>query len=164
MQPVPLEHLQRTISILGDGDRRDTEVDIAVGRFAADRMTVRRLVDWIPEAFGFVLLPYVADVVLPTTFSVKAADGRWKHFVFEREPLFADAVQLGAAMYREDPRGMFSHIARRSSVISAVNESLDTGASLTGAKVSGPALLGVPAEFYEEPKAKAGSFWRKLVG
>ena len=167
MLNVPDEFLQRTISLLGEGERRDVEIDIGVARFAPDKLTVRRLVDWIPEAFGYVLLPHVADLVLPSTFSAKAADGTWKEFSFDREPIFGLAVQIGTAMYQENSRGVFSGVAKRSAMVAVVNKALNGGQSLKGAVINGPALIGIPAEFYD-PGVKAGkpatSFWKKLVG
>jgi hypothetical protein len=158
------EDIQRTISQLGGGDRRDTEIEIAVRRFASDPLTLRRLIDWVPEAFGYVLLPHVADLVLPTTFQARAKDGAWKAFPFDREPIFGRAVALAAAMYKDNPRGVFSAVARRSSMVATVNKALDSGASLDGATLAGPAMTGVPAEFYDAKPKPAGGFWRKLVG
>ena len=52
---------------------------------------------------------------------------------------------------------------RRETEIGAVNKALHAGQSIAGGTISGPAMIGVPAEFYE-PEKKATSFWRKLVG
>ena len=165
MLNVSIEDIQRTVSQLGEGERRDVEIEIAVGRFAGDKMTVRRLVDWIPEAFGFVLLPHVADLILPTTFTAKSKDGSWHEFAFDREPIFGQAVTIAADLYRDGPRMVFSATAKRSKMLGLVNDALNEGRSLTGAKIAGPAMANIPAEFYD-PKAKpaATSFWRKLVG
>jgi len=164
MLNVPLEALQRTISLLGEGERREMEIEIAVARFAGDKLTARRLIDWIPEAFGFVLLPHVADMTLPTTFTAQTSDGTWKEFAFDREPVFGATVRLATDMYRDGPRSVFSAITRRSTMVAAVNKTLNEGRSLAATKVSGPAMTGIPADFYD-PKAKpAPSFWRKLVG
>ncbi len=164
MLNVSDEDIQRTISQLGEGDRRDTEIEIAVRRFAPDPLTLRRLVGWIPEAFGYVLLPHVGDVTLPTTFQARAKDGTWKEFPFDREPIFARTVAIATAMYEQNSRGVFSAVARRSSMVGAVNKALNDGASLDGARLSGPAMMGVPAEFYEAKPKSGGGFWRKLVG
>jgi hypothetical protein len=165
MLNVSREDIQRTISQLGEGERRDTEIEIAVRRFAPDPVTLRRLIDWIPEAFGYVLLPHVADLVLPTTFTARAKDGSWKTFSFDREPIFAEAVKIATDMYRDNPRGVFSHVAKRSLMVDAVNKALDGGRSLTGATIAGPAMAGIPAEFYDaQAKPAPTSFWRKLVG
>jgi hypothetical protein len=165
MRNVSVEDIQRTISQLGEGDRRATEIEIAVRRFANDPLTVRRLVDWVPEAFGYVLLPHVADLVLPGTFTAKAKDGTWKEFAFDREPVFGLAVTLAADMYRDGPRTVFSAVAKRSTMVSAANQALSDGVKLSGVKFAGPAMAGIPAEFYD-PKARpaATSFWKKLVG
>ena len=165
MLNVPDEFLQRTISLLGEGERRDVEIDIGVARFAPDKLTVRRLVDWIPEAFGYVLMPHVADMTLPTTFSAKAKDGTWKEFSLDREPIFGEAVKIASAMYRDGPRTVFSNVAKRSYLVDAVNKALNAGDSLAGAKMGGPKMLGIPAEFYDlKAKPAATSFWKKLVG
>lgn len=164
MLTVPEEHLQRTILQLGEGDRRDTEIEIAVDRYAADKLATKRLIAWIPEAFGVVLLPHVADMTLPTTFTAKASDGTWKEFAFDREPIFADAVRVATDMYRDGPRSVFSNVARRSTMVATVNAALNAGQSVAGAKIAGPAIAGIPAEFYERKAKAATSFWRKLVG
>jgi hypothetical protein len=163
MLEVTDELLQRTISLLGEGDRRDAEIVVGVARIAPDQLTARRLIDWIPEAFAMVLLPHVGDLTLPTSFSAKAADGTWKTFPFEREPIFGRAVKIAEQMHREDPRGTFSAVARRGTLLKAVNDVLNAGRSVTGTTIAGPAFADLPAEFYD-PKPKSASFWRKLVG
>jgi len=167
MHNIPAELIQRTISLLGEGERRDTEIEIGVARFAPDRLAQRRLIDWIPEAFGYALLPHVGDLSLPTTFSAKAKDGTWREFPFDREPVFAQAVQIANEMYRDNPRGVFSAVAKRSAMLAPVNDLLNEGRSVTGVKVAGPTMAGIPAEFYD-PGVKAAkpatSFWKKLVG
>ena len=165
MHDISAELIQRTISLLGEGERRDIEIEIGVARFAPDKLTVRRLVDWIPEAFGYVLMPHVADMTLPTTFSAKAKDGTWKEFSLDREPIFGEAVKIASAMYRDGPRTVFSNVAKRSYLVDAVNKALNAGDSLAGAKMGGPKMLGIPAEFYDlKAKPAATSFWKKLVG
>ena len=165
MQNVPIADFQRTIALLGEGERRDTEIEIGVARFAADKLTARRLIDWIPEAFGMVLLPHVGDVVLPTTFSALAKDGTWKQFAFDREPIFGLTLPIAAEMYHDGRRAVFAQIAKRSSSIVAANKALNAGQSLDGAVLGGPAMIGIPAEFYDvKAKPAATSFWRKLVG
>ena len=165
MHKVPPEFIQRTISLLGEGERRAVEIDIGVARFAPDKLTVRRLVDWIPEAFGYVLLPHVADLVLPRTFTAQAKDGTWQEFGFDREPIFAEATKIATDMYRDGPRAVFSNVAKRSTMLDAVNSTLNAGKSVRGIVVTGPALSGIPAEFYDvKAKPAATSLWRKLVG
>jgi hypothetical protein len=164
MTKVSVEDIQRAIAQLGEGERRDVEIEIAVARFAGDKMTVRRLVDWIPEVFGVVLLPHVAEVVLPVTFTARAQDGTWKEFPFEREPIVALTLPIAVALYNDGGRAVFSSVVKRSSMVVAVNKALNAGSSLDGVVLAGPAMSGIPAEFYDiKPKAPA-SFWRKLVG
>jgi hypothetical protein len=50
-------------------------------------------------------------------------------------------------------------------MVAGVNKALDAGQSLSGAKISGPQMAGIPAEFYDPKAAKpAGGFLRKLLG
>ncbi len=165
MFTVSEELLQRVVSLLGEGDRRDAEIVVSVARLVPDKLTARRLIDWIPEAFGYVLLPHVADMALPASFTAKASDGSWKTFSFDREPIFGQTVPIATQMYRENPRGVFSAVARRSTMVAVVNQLLDSGKSLSGATLAGPAIAAIPAEFYDgKPRPAATSFWRKLVG
>ena len=159
------ELLQRAISLLGEGERRDAEILVSVARLVPDKLTAHRLIDWIPEAFGMVLLPHVGEVVLPTTFSARAKDGTWKQFSFDREPIFGLTLPIATEMYHDGRRAIFSKIAQRSSLVVIANKALNAGKSLDGAQVGGPAMLGIPAEFYEmQLKPTGKSFWKKLVG
>lgn len=167
MHTISAELIQRTIALLGEGERRDTEIEIGVARFAPDKLAARRLIDWIPEAFGYALLPHVGEMTLPTTFTAKAKDGTWREFAFDREPVFGQAVQVANQMYRDNPRGVFSAVAKRSTMLAPVNDLLNTGRSVKGVKVDGPVIAAIPAEFYD-PGVKAakpaGGFLRKLLG
>ncbi len=89
-----------------------------------------------------MLLPHVGDWVLPTIFSAQAAGGSWVEFPLERGPIVADAIALATEMDRVDPRGTFSQVAKRSSLVVAVDKALNAGESMDGAKLSGPALVG----------------------
>ena len=158
------ELLQRAISLLGEGERRDAEILVSVARLVPDKLTAHRLIDWIPEAFGYVLLPHVGDLRLPAAFTARAKDGGWREFSFDREPIFAQTVAIATAMYADNPRGVFSLVAKRSTMVQAVNAVLNEGRSAKGIAVAGPAIAGVPAEFYDARPKAAGGFWRKLVG
>ena len=167
MHNISAELIQRTIALLGEGERRDTEIEIGVARFAPDKLAQRRLIAWTPEAFGYVLLPHVGEMTLPTTFTAKTKDGAWREFGFDREPIFALAVQIANQMYRDNPRGVFSAVAKRSAMLAPVNDLLNAGRSVKGVTVAGPIMAAIPAEFYD-PGVKAAkpatSFWKKLVG
>lgn len=157
MLPVPVETIRQVIAILGAEGITDGEVEVRVAALVQDSMVARRLIDWIPEAFGIILVSHIGKFNLPTSFSAKASDGKWVSFEFKTEPIFGEALQLGAEIYHSGPRNLFSSIALRSSMVASVNNALNAGASLEGSTLSGPALVGIPAETY------ANQFsWRRL--
>jgi hypothetical protein len=159
MLSVSPELLERTAEILGTDGISDEEIESKIFALAQDFMLARRLIDWLPEAFGIVFIPHMAKVNVPTTFSAKSKDGRWIEFKFGVEPIFEGAVRLGMEMYHCGHRGTFRNIVSRSSTLDAVNRALNQGDSIEGATLSGPVLIGVPAEVYM-PQAKP--LWRRL--
>ena len=161
MSPVSPDLIESTAVIIGTDGINDGEIEAEVSILAQDAMLARRLIDWIPEAFGLVFIPHLANVNLPTTFSAKSNNGKWFEFKFDAEPIFLGAVRLGVEMYHSGPRNTFSNIALRSSTVAAVNLALNQGSSLKGATLSGPRLIGVPAEVYLPPRQ---SLWRRFFG
>jgi hypothetical protein len=159
MTPVPPDILEEAIAILGSEQITNEGIESKVAALVSDSMTARRLIDWIPEAFGIVLVSHMAKVVLPTKFSAKSSNGRWEDFKFEREPIFTSSIIAAQHIYHNGPRYLFQNIAVRSSTFKCANQLLNAGESLEGAAVGGPALIGIPAEVYHE---KSTSFWRKL--
>lgn len=157
---VSTETLQRAIAILGVEGIRDGDVESRVAALAEDKMVAQRLIDWIPEAFGIVLASHVGKIQLPTTFSARSRSGQWRNFEFSAEPIFGEALKMATDMYHSGDRSVFGNIAQRSSTIDAVNRALDAGESIDGAKLSGPALNGIPAEVYE---AKPRPWWRRVL-
>lgn len=116
---------------------------------AGDSLLVKRAADWLPEAFGWVLLSHMPDVRVPTTFRVRDSDGRWHEHEFSKEPMFRDAVLLASKMAHSGSGGLFEKLALRSSMLSAVNSALNEGADIEGAAISGPAFVNLPAEIYD---------------
>lgn len=159
MLTVPTEAIQKTIAILGVEGIQDEEIESRVAALAMDKMVARRLIDWIPEAFGIVLASHVGKVHLPTTFSARSRSGQWRTFEFKLKPIFGEAISIATDMYHSGDRSIFANIAIRSSTVGAVNRALNAGASIDGAKLSGPALNGIPAEVYEA----GSSWWRRAL-
>lgn len=155
------ELVRQAVAILGTEGITDDEIESKVLDRAIDQMLARRLFDWLPEAFGFVLVPHISKVQLPTTFSARKKSGEWVQFPLEREPIVALSVTLASQMYHSEERPAFSRVALRSSAVDAVNRALSEGSDLEGATLSGPALNGVPAEIYSP---RSVSFWRRLTG
>jgi hypothetical protein len=102
----------------------------------------------------------MGNLVLPQTFSAMSAQGQWESFPFTCEPIFVAALEIAQSTYHRGPREVFRNIAFRSSTVNAVNNLLNAGGSIEGAALSGPALIGIPAEAYP---AQPQPWWRKLL-
>lgn len=159
MLQVESELVERTIAIIGADGISDEEVEARVLALAKEPMLARRLIDWVPEAFGIVFVPHLAEVKLPTTFSVKSNRGEWVEFKFQVEPIFPIAVRIGMDMFHSGSRNTFKNVVLRSAMIDAVNKALNQGDSIDGATLSGPALIGIPAEIYQP---QPPSLWQRL--
>ena len=159
MSTVLSELVAKAVAILGTDGITDAEIESSVLALAQNSMLARRLIDWPPEAFGLVLIPHIAKVNLPTTFSARSKSGNWVELSFQLEPIFQAATRLGMDMYHSEQRSTFGNVALRSSTLDAVNMALNQGRPLEGATLSGPALIGIPAELYA-PHARP--LWRRL--
>lgn len=159
MHDITSDLVARAIAIIGADDISDSGIESGVLALAQDKMLARRLIDWIPEAFGMILIGHMAHVHLPTTFSARTKRGKWISFEFGLEPIFPIALGMAAGMYHSGPCNTFTAIVVRSCVLAVVNKALSQGADLEGAKLSGPALIGVRAEVYIPPQE---SLWRRI--
>lgn len=146
---VPTEsQLQQAIALIAQEGLGDDDIEQRMTALATEPMLARRLIDWLPEAFGLVLVSHMDGVELPTRFSASDRNGRWHEFEFAAEPIFAPAMNLAMQMYQAGPRQSFARIAQRSSIVDAVSRALEQCGSLEGTRLSGPALVGIPAEIY----------------
>jgi hypothetical protein len=159
MLQVTSDLIEHSIAIIGADGISDEEIETQVLALSQDSMLARRLIDWLPEAFGLVFAPHLAKVILPRTFSAKSSHGNWIEFDFQVEPIFPIAIHFGMEMYHAGPRNIFNNIVLRSSIIAVINKALNNGISLDGGTLSGPALIGIPAETY---LPKPTSLWRRL--
>lgn len=152
MLSLPSEdHLQKAIAVIGRDDISDDEIEVEIAAFVHEQMLARRLIDWLPEVFGIVLISHLGEIDLPTTFSAKDKRGHWIELEFELEPIIQIAAKVATEMYHTGPRNTFSNIALRSAMVGAVNRVLNESGSLDGGHLSGPALIGIPAEIYRPP-------------
>ncbi|MFO1041111.1 MAG: hypothetical protein U0941_04950 [Planctomycetaceae bacterium] len=159
MEVISNETLMASIQILGVEDIDDCEIDERISKLVNEPITIRRLVDWPPEAFGLVLISYAWKVNLPKTFSAFDARRRPIEFPFECEPVFTASVAIAQEMYHNGPRELFKAVAIRSSMLRTIDNALNSGASVDGGTLSGPALIGIPAETYQLPRRP---FWKRL--
>lgn len=148
--------VEAAIQILGNPHLSDDEIEAQVGALASEPMLARRLIDVVPEAFGIILISHIKNgdkMALPSTFSVQDANGHWKSFSFQKEPIFVAGVLAAQAMYHHGPRLTFQTVTDRSALLATVNEALNqSGLSdcscLVGSRLEGPSFLGIPAEIY----------------
>jgi len=142
METITEDKLGEIAALVADRALSEVEREQRALAIAGSPELARRALDWLPEAFGLVAIAHMDGVELPSTFSAKRLDGSWQEFPLSAEPLFAQAVKL--AMRSPD----FKRVAEQSGCIEAVNKALNAGDDLKGARISGPAILGVPAEAY----------------
>jgi hypothetical protein len=111
------ELLQNAIAVLGrDGISHD-EIEDEIAALAQEKMLARRLIDWLPEVFGIVVISHMGDIRLPTTFGAQDRDGNWFQFEFRCEPIIQIAGRVATEMYHAGPRKSFTNIALRSALL-----------------------------------------------
>ena len=145
--------IYQAVQILG-AQQASAHNDIAeekIGTLVRDEITVRRLADVIPEAFGLVLashIPGAENMSLPDTFRAQDDSGEWVEFPMRCEPIFVVAVDIAQHTFHNGPRALMQNLADRSSLLSAISQALDTGASLDGTSLGPPSFFGLPASLY----------------
>ena len=173
--PYSIEQVESAIAIIGAEGASEDEIESKVLDLVKDKTLARRLIDCIPEAFGLVYIPNVANVRLQHNFSVPDSHGNLIRFELSAEPIFEAAMEIAKRMLRAGPNATFDNVAFRSSSVSALNNALTSGVSIEGAVISGPAFIGIPAEIYPPepapiitpppfPQAKRESIWKRLFG
>ena len=143
MDTLSQDQLKSIASLVADRTLTALERESRAHSIAGSQELAHRALDWLPEAFGLVALSRIEGLDLPTTFSAKSRSGTWHEFPLSAEPLYAQALAL-----THDPEVPFKAVAEQSSCVNAVDNALNSGASVQGAKISGPALVGTPAEAY----------------
>ncbi|WP_242166500.1 hypothetical protein [Lysobacter sp. M15] len=147
MQTVALEIIGKIAELAASGLAPD-EYEAATLQIVGEPDLARRVIDWLPEAFGMVLVSHMGAVTLPTTFMAQNSSGSWVEVPFSKDPVFGNALKLAQSMYHHGPREVFSALALRSSAVDAVNRTLNAGDSIDGAVLSPPTMLGIAAETY----------------
>ncbi|WP_157649061.1 hypothetical protein [Burkholderia ubonensis] len=151
MKPISINTILAAVEILGAQECVDDEIEKRVRALVEDDMTMRRLVDIIPEAFGLVVashLPSASGMTLPDTFSVQDKSGAWRSVPITREPVFVAALEIAQHIFHSGPRHVLRNNAERSSIFAAVSKALDSGDSLEGSTLGGPAFLGLSISLY----------------
>lgn len=153
MNVVPTELIEQCVAIIGRTGVTENEIESEVLALAQDQVLARRLIDCVPEAFGIVLAAHISsELVLPTKFSAKLQNSDMEWFKFEVEPIFVSGFKLAQLMFHHGSREVFQKLAVRSAMLNTVNKLLNAGGKIEGAVLSGPVMLGIPAEIYPKPK------------
>jgi hypothetical protein len=122
MPMIPEDQLQHVVAILGSTAAQDVAMESNVQELVADKILAQRLLDWIPEVFGLVLVSHIGKVNLPRTFSAKSSGGRWVEISLDAEPIFKAVVPIAMAMFHSGPRDAFRNIAERSAILDTANK------------------------------------------
>jgi hypothetical protein len=130
----------------------------AIAALVNDPIMALRLLAWIPEAFGYVLISRGGKVILPATFTAWSTKGKPYDFRFEAEPIFAAAVRLAAKMFSSGQQDVYAKVALGSSMVATVNAFTEQGSRPEDIVLTGPGLVSIPAEVYlsEQP------LWRRI--
>lgn len=156
MEALSPDLIYQAVQILG-AQEATAGNDIAeekIGTLVRDAVTVRRLADVIPEAFGLVLashIPGAENMTLPDTFRAQDDSGEWVEFPMRCEPIFVGALDIAQHTFHNGPRALMKNLADQSSLLSAISQALDTGESLDGTSLGPPSFFGLPAALYQQP-------------
>ena len=152
MEALSPNLIYQAVEILGAQPDADDAVEAQVRALVQDELTVRRLADVVPEAFGLVLashLPGAENMTLPDTFCAQDEEGEWVEFPLRREQIFVVALDIAQHTFHNGPRALMQNLADRSSLLSAINKGLNAGGSLDGTTLGPPSFFGLPAALYQ---------------
>ena len=148
MTPVEPAILESAIEIIGEEGISDDDIEARVLELTADSMLARRLIDWLPEILGAVVVAHMGKVNFVDTFSAKTKNGKWKSIPMQAEPIFVEGIMLAQEAWHQDWSKAHERVAFRSAIMRSAGQVIDSGQSLDGVTTSGPALIGIPAEIY----------------
>ena len=144
-----VRHVQAVVDLMASGQFTDDEIEEKVLDWTGDELMSRRLIDWIPEVFGLLVVGHLDQFNLDPTFQVKSASGEWRTFDITSEPIVEEAGKIAAAMFHDAAGARFRSIASRSSLVDAANRALKTNPRIKST-LSGPAFIGIPAHVYAD--------------
>ena len=152
-----LELLRNAADWLADASLTNEEVEFRALDAAGDAMLARRVLDWIPEVFGFVYASHHWKIELPKEFSVWDKYGDRKAFDLKVEPLFVPILELAMEAIHGEDLNKFDCVAGQSSICNAARKALEENVDLEGARFDSLEFNAIPAEQYEK------SWWRGLL-
>jgi len=150
MESVTNDTVYAAVEILGSCEQVDDEVERRIRSLVAEDLTMRRLVAFIPEAFGWVVvshLPGGMEMSFPG-FTVQEGGGP---FPLTCEPIFTEAVKIAQFIFHNGPRHLIENIANRSAILGATNNVLNEGGSLKGSTFAW--CVPLPASLYDQTRS-----------
>ena len=149
MQSIALETLDQVAKVASSSSSLE-EREASVVALVGGRELARRALDWLPEAFGFVLVTHMnLGVVLPKVFMAKTVAGCWVEIPLAKDPVFCSSLELASIMFHNGPREVFTALATSSFAVDVVNKALNAGESLAGATIQPLRMHGLAAEAYD---------------
>ncbi|MCC7702268.1 hypothetical protein IGS59_08470 [Janthinobacterium sp. GW460P] len=158
MEALSSDLIYQAVKILGAQPGVSDETEDQLRALVRDDITVRRLADVIPEAFGLVLashLPGADKMVLPDTFCAQDEDGEWEPFAMRCEPIFVVAANIAQHTFHNGPRALLKNLSEQSSLLSAISQALYKTDTLDGTTVGPPSFFGLPATLYRPAASPA---------
>jgi hypothetical protein len=153
MEALSPDLIYQAVKLLGaQPDASEEQEEKQLRALVREELTVRRLADVIPEAFGLVLashLPGGENMTLPDTFCAQDEDDEWVEFSIRCEPIFVVALDIAQHTFHNGPRALMQNLADRSSLLATINKALNAGGSLDGTTLGPPSFFGLPAALYQ---------------
>lgn len=164
MLDVDRNTVEAAIDLLADPSLFDDELEKRAASLHHDAMTIRRLIDWPPEAFGLVLIGHQWSLTLPKTFFANDKRGRRREFPFTAEPIFTTCVDIASQMIHEEgERHRFTAIASRGAMVDTIHNAVEAGSRIDDCVLFGPTLLGIPAEIYRSALPSPFGWLSRLI-
>ena len=146
LESLSKEVLRTIANLMASESQSDAKTKQLISELVGKESLATRVTEWLPEAFGYVLISRMPGVTMPTTFHARDAGGVWHELPFSVEPLVSVALELGVEAIGSGKGEVVGKISLRSSIVAAVNSALNAGVSVAGSKISGPAFVKIPAE------------------
>ena len=135
-------NLRKTLNVfLEMNDSDDIPMCSEIKALGFKAYDAERIVAFLPIAFCRVALSHKFDIEFADVYRIKNSDDE---FSFQNEPVYKAAIELGSHIYHheEDLAESFNTIAMRSSEFNVVNQALNNGTDIAGAKLSAPLYFG----------------------
>ena len=156
MNQADLENLvAQAIAIMSEEDIPDDMMIARIRKLMPRRVLAERLLIFIPEGFGLVMLGHQVLLLFPENFKVKDRFDNWVEFPLQAEPVLLIAMSMGmAAAHSEYANRVkaFERIALRSSSRAVIQKARTGVMGEKFMKMQSLPILGVAAEVYGEPE------------